>query len=186
MRDLVDARSPWPIRMPLADRDQHQCGLRGLFIADEHRPPLAGGLRNVELHAASEAGPIVAFLFTTSKPLARSTVAAQLTYDWLDRCSSRLRAAREILRWHPIINSNFKARTRARAHGRYPSPSVGSDPKCRSKSSGLIGLVPVRLRISSMEVALEGHSGAKISLTCAASSSVIESICACSSDFVMT
>jgi hypothetical protein len=47
---------------------------------------------------------------------------------------------------------------------------VGNDPKFPSKSSGLIGLVPVRLRISSMEVAFEGHSGANISLTCAASS----------------
>lgn len=58
----------------------------------------------------------------------------------------------------------------------YPSPSVGSEPKWRSNSSALIGDVPVRLRISSMEVAFEGQSGAKISFASAASSSVIWSI----------
>src|SRR5262249_52001729 len=74
---------------------------------------------------------------------------------------------------------------RPRSQTAYPSPSVGSDPKCRSNSSELIGEVPVRLRISSMEVALEGQSGAKMSFTCAASSSVIESICSYSSALVI-
>ena len=125
------------------------------------------------------------FLFATQKPFVRNTVAAHLFYDWFDGCLSCLCAAGKVLREHLIDNSDLEAQTCARAHGRYPSPSVGKDPKCRSKSSELIGVVPVRLRISSMEVALEGHSGAKISLTFAASSSVIESIWACNSALVM-
>lgn len=98
MRDLVDARPPWTIRMALADRNQHQRGLRCLFVAGKHRPPSTGGLRDVELHAALEAGPIVSFPFAPSQPFAGDTVTAQPIYNWLDRRSPRLRAAREVLR----------------------------------------------------------------------------------------
>jgi hypothetical protein len=115
-----------------------------------------------------------------------NTIATHLFYDRFDRSLACLSAAGQVLREHLIDDSDLEAQTCTRAQRCYPSPSVGNDPNCRSKSSGLIGFVPVRLRISSIEVAFEGHSGAKISFTWAASSSVIESICACSSELVMT
>jgi hypothetical protein len=63
MRDLVDARAPWPIRMPLPDSNQDQSRLRGLFIGSKNRAPLTGRAWDVELDAASETGPVVSFFF---------------------------------------------------------------------------------------------------------------------------
>jgi hypothetical protein len=65
MCDLVDARAPWPLRMPLANGDQDQSRFRSLFIGRKNRAPLAGRSRDVELDAASKAGPVVTFLFAT-------------------------------------------------------------------------------------------------------------------------
>lgn len=82
----------------------------------------------------------------------------------------------EILGQYLVDHPHGEARTCARARHVYPSPSVGSEPKGRSNASWLIGVVPVAVRISSIEVTLEGQSGAKISFTSAASSWVIASI----------
>lgn len=76
MRDLIDAWPPWSFRVALAHRDQHQSWLRGLFIAGEDRAPPASRSRDIELHAASEEGAVMAFRFATQKPLARNTFAA--------------------------------------------------------------------------------------------------------------
>jgi len=120
MRDLINARSPWPLRMPLADGYQHKSGFRSLFIRSKNRAPLAGGSRDVELHAPSESGPIVTFLFTAQKPFTRNAVAAHLFYHGFDCHLSCPRAARKVLREHLIDDSDFKAQTCACAHS--PSP----------------------------------------------------------------
>lgn len=116
MRDLVDARAPGPIGVPLTDGNQDQRRFRCLFIGSENRAPPTGGSRDVELHASTESGPVVAFLFTTQKPFARDAVAAHLFYDRFDRCLSCLRAARKVLREHLIDDANLEAQTRTRAH----------------------------------------------------------------------
>jgi hypothetical protein len=71
----------------------------------------------------------------------------------------------EILREGLVINAEIEARAARPAGDFYPSPSGGciSGPcSCQnlSDSSEVIALVPERLRISSIEVALEGQSGA--------------------------
>src|SRR5918994_4484672 len=111
MRDLVDARLPWPLRMPLTDGEQYECWPRDLFICSKNCAPLTSRLRDVELHAAPESGAIVTFLFTTQKPFARNAVAAHLFYDRFDCCLPRLRAAGKILHEHLIEHSNFEAQT---------------------------------------------------------------------------
>jgi len=79
--------------MPLADSDQDQRRFRRLFVGSKNRAPLTGRTWDVELHTASKAGPIMAFLFTTKKPFARNSVAAYLFYDRFDRCLPCLGAA---------------------------------------------------------------------------------------------
>jgi hypothetical protein len=71
----------------------------------------------------------------------------------------------KILREDLVINAEIEARASSPASDAYPSPSGGciSGPcSCQnlSDSSGVIALVPVRLRASSIEVNLEGQSGA--------------------------
>ena len=52
MRDLVDTGLPWAVWMPVADRKQEQRRGAVQGAAEEHRSPLSGWLRNVDLHAA--------------------------------------------------------------------------------------------------------------------------------------
>jgi hypothetical protein len=71
----------------------------------------------------------------------------------------------KVLREDLLINAEIEARAARPAGDIYPSPSGGciSGPYSRqnfSDSSEVIALVPERLRISSIEVALEGQSGA--------------------------
>ena len=71
----------------------------------------------------------------------------------------------EIVLEQQVVNSEVEVRTPNPGRDAYPSPSGGciSGPcSCQnfSDSSEVIALVPVRLRISSIEVALEGQSGA--------------------------
>lgn len=116
VRYLVNARFPRSRRVALAHRDEHQSRLRRLPVAGEDRSPLAGGLRDVELHAALEARSILAFLFAAPKPLARCALLAQSANYRLDGRPRCRRATCEVLREHPIDHPDLKARTRARAH----------------------------------------------------------------------
>lgn len=181
MRDLVDARPPPLRRVALADCEQEQGGLRCLLIDVEDSPPTAIGLRDVVLHAASESRAVSRFCLAWTQRADRHPVSLQLPNGTFDRRACRLARAGEILRKGLLVNSQPEAGAPRRFADDYPSPSGGciSGPCSRQNFSdclGVIARVPVRLRISSMEVALEGQSGAKISLTSAASSSVMESI----------
>lgn len=72
----------------------------------------------------------------------RHVVALDLCDHRLDRGPRHPRAAGEIVVYH---STSKRGPTPTLTTG-YPSPSFGNEPKCRSKSSRLIGVVPVRLR----------------------------------------
>src|SRR6478672_347211 len=118
--DLVHAWLPRLRWVTLANRHQYQSRLRSRFVTGKDRAPSAGGLGDIELHAALETRSILAFGFAAQKPLAWGAHVTQLSHHRL-YCRSRCqRAADEVLLKHLIEYPNLKARTRARAHDRLP------------------------------------------------------------------
>jgi hypothetical protein len=129
MRELVHAPLPRLRRMALPHRDQHEGRFLGLLVTGEDCSPLAGGLRDVELHATPELRSIMTFGFAAQEPLAGSATVAQRRHHRLDRRPRCWRAASEVLRQHLIDHPDFKARTRARAHERLSLAVGGQRPE---------------------------------------------------------
>lgn len=109
MGNLVNARSPWPIRVALADRDQHQSRLRSILVGSKNRAPPASRAWDVELDRAAKPSPVVAFLFAAEEPFPRNSVATDLFHDRLDRRLPCLSAAGQILYKHLVDDSDFES-----------------------------------------------------------------------------
>jgi hypothetical protein len=178
---LVDTRPPRLGRVTLADCQQKKRRLRRLSVDAENRSPLTIRLRDVVLHASPEPRSVARLGVAWAQLIDGDALELQLSHCRLDGRFRRAGGAGQVLGKRLPVHAQAKAELPWRVADGYPSPSGGciSGPYLRqnvSDSSGVIARVPVRLRISSIEVAFEGHSGAKISLTSAASSSLIWSI----------
>ena len=178
MGDLVDGPLPGPLWVTLANSKQDECWFRCLAVDAEHRAPTPIRLRDVSLYATAELSPIPSLGLAWTQRLYGDPIGLQPSDLRLDGRFRGLAGAGQILGKRLLVHPQPKAELPRRSGDGYPSPSAGCiiGPYLRQKSSdssGVMAFVPVRLRISSMEVALDGHSGAKINLTRAASSSLI-------------
>ena len=166
VRDLVDAELPWLRRVSLTHCEQEQGRRRRSGHVDgEDSSPAAVGLRDVELGAAAQPRAISGFGVTRAQSADRHAVRRQIRDRSLDRLPRSLGRVAEVLREDLFVYAEVEAQVPCPAGDLYPSPSGGciSGPySCQnlSDSSEVIALVPVRLRTSSIEVALEGQSGA--------------------------
>lgn len=163
--DLVDAELPRSDRVPLPYGEQEQSWLRSGHADREDRTPTPGRLRDVELDATTKPGTVAGFGVAWTECTNRHTVRQKILDRLLDRGPRRLGRMDKILYQDFVIDFKIEARASRPVSDAYPSPSGGfiSGPySCQnfSDSSGVIAFVPVRLRISSIEVALEGQSGA--------------------------
>jgi hypothetical protein len=164
--DLIDAELPRPRRVPLTHREQEQGWRRRSGHVDrEDSAPATVGLRDVELGAAAEPRAIAGFGVTWAQSTDRHAVRRQMRNRALDRLPRSLGGVAEVLREDLLVDAEIEAQASCPVGDFYPSPSGGciSGPcSCQnlSDSSEVIALVPVRLRTSSIEVALEGQSGA--------------------------
>gem|GEM_PF-5501174 len=106
--------------MALANGNENEDRFRSFLIASQDGPPLPDRAGNVELYAATETSPVVAFLFAAPQPLEGHAIARNLCDHRLDHGPRRPCAANEILSKNLVDHANFEARASARTHCRLP------------------------------------------------------------------
>jgi hypothetical protein len=109
MGDLVDAALPRTDRVTLANREQHERGLRDVPVDVEYSSPLAIRLRDVVLHASAEARAVARFSLARAERLDGDAPCLQLANDRLDRRSCRLAGVLEVLGKSLLVYPQVKA-----------------------------------------------------------------------------
>src|SRR6476620_4175626 len=115
MSDLVDAWFPGSLWMPITDGDQQQCRFAPVQVRGEHRTPPAGGLRDVELQAASKSSSVPPFLRASQEPIARNSLRFHSCHGSSDGLARRNSAASQVLDENPFVYPHVKARPAALA-----------------------------------------------------------------------